>query len=81
MGKVLIKLTASVSHVERFSKSGILIYNSKVPGRVGRKTTRRRRGRTQTIAARYAFYASAMINMERVFRTHSNIYNGAFLQK
>ena len=57
--------TASVDHMERFSKSGILIYNSKLQGKAARKTKRRTntirkiRRRTQKIAKCYAFYANA----------------------
>ena len=35
------EFTASVRHIARFLKSGIPIYNSKVPDTSGRKTTRR----------------------------------------
>ena len=34
-------LTASVDHIERFSKSGVPIYNSEVPDTAGRKMRRR----------------------------------------
>ena len=50
------ELTASVRHSERFSKSEIPIYKSKVPETAGRKTRRRR---TQAIAKHYAFYVYA----------------------
>ena len=43
---------ASIYHIERFSKSGILIYNSKVPDMTGRETRKRR---TQRIKNCYAF--------------------------
>ena len=42
------ELSASIRHIERFSKSGIPIYNSEVPDMAGRKTTIRRK-RTQAI--------------------------------
>ena len=52
--------TTSIRHIGRFLKSGILIYNSKVPDMAGRKARRRqrRRRRTQTIAKRYAVHAN-----------------------
>ena len=43
------ELTASIHHNERFSKSGIPVYNSKVLDMAGRKAMRR----TQTIPKRY----------------------------
>ena len=50
------ELTASVRHIERFSKPGILTYNSEAPDTACRKTRRRsRRRRTKTIAKRYEF--------------------------
>ena len=61
-----VECTASVRHFERFSKSGILIYNSEVPGTAGRKTKRRRR--TQAIAKRYAFHANATSFLKRYKR-------------
>ena len=45
------ELTSSIRHIVRFLKSGILIYNSEVPERAGRKT-RRKRG-IQAIAKRF----------------------------
>ena len=51
------ELTASIRHIEIFLKSGISIYNSKVPDTAGRNTRRRR---TQVIAKRYAFHANAI---------------------
>ena len=42
------KLAASIHHIVIFIKSGIPIYNSKVPDTAGRKT--RKRGKTQEIA-------------------------------
>ena len=44
------ELTASLRHIERFSKSVIPIYNPEVPDTAGRKTRRRRR--TQVIEKR-----------------------------
>ena len=49
------ELTALVHHIERFSKSGIPIYNSEALQAASRKT---RRGRTQATAKRYAFHAN-----------------------
>ena len=49
------ELTASVYHIEIFSKSGILIYNSEALDTAGRKT--RRRTTTQRITKLYAFHA------------------------
>ena len=46
------ELTTLLWHIEKFSKSGIPIYNPKVPDTAGRKTKMRR---TQAIAKRYAF--------------------------
>ena len=48
-----VELTASVGHIERFSKSGMPTYNSEVPGTAGRKTRRRK----QATAKRCAFHA------------------------
>ena len=45
------ELTASIHHIETFSKLGIPISISEVPHTVGRETTRR----TQTAAKRYVF--------------------------
>ena len=45
------ELSASVCHIERFSKSGILIFNSEMPNTTGHKTRRRRRRRRRTQAA------------------------------
>ena len=62
--------TASICHIERFSKSGILIYNSKVPDMAGSKTRRRRI--TQAIAKRYAFHPNAKsVFFLPFFRSHS----------
>ena len=47
------KLTASAHHIERYSKLGIPIYNSKVSDTVGRKMKRiKRLRRTQAIEIR-----------------------------
>ena len=45
-----VKLTWSIHHIERLSKSGITIYNAKVSDMAGRKTNRRG---SQTIAKHY----------------------------
>ena len=55
------KINALVQHIEKFSKSGILIYNSKVLDTAGRKTRRRRR-RTQSFARCHTFHANAISN-------------------
>ena len=52
------KLITSTPHIGIFLKSGILIYNSKVPNATGRKI-REKRGRTQAIAKRFAFRGNA----------------------
>ena len=44
------ELTASILHIERFSKSEMPIYNSEVPEKMSR--------RIQEIAKRYAFQAN-----------------------
>ena len=60
------ELTASIRHVERFLKSGILIYISEVPDTAGRKTRRRRRRRkrrrrrSQEVAKYYAFHENTV---------------------
>ena len=46
-----VKLTWSIHHIERFSKSEITIYNAKVSDMAGRKTNRRRG--SQAITKRY----------------------------
>ena len=51
-------LTASIHHIARFLKSGILIYNSEVSDTTGSKTRKRRR-RTQAIAKSFAFHIKA----------------------
>ena len=53
------KLTASVRHIEKFSKSGLPINNFKVLGKADRKTTRIR---TQATTKRYAFHSNAINN-------------------
>ena len=56
------ELTVSVRHIQRFLKSGILIYNCEVQDTPGRKTRRRRRRRRRkkTIAKRYVFHKNAI---------------------
>ena len=54
------ELNASIHHIERILKSGILIYNSEVPGTADRKRRRRRRRRTQANAKRCAFHADTI---------------------
>ena len=51
------ELTASVRHIERFSKVIISNYNSEVSYTTSRKAKTRR---TQAIAKRYAFHANAI---------------------
>ena len=58
------ELTASVYHIVRFLKPGILIYNFKVLDTAGRKTRRRRR--TRAIAKRFAFHANP--NREKPYK-------------
>ena len=58
-------LATLICHTERFSKSGIRIYNYKVQDATGRKTRKRKRRRrrgTQAIANRYAFQANAKMD-------------------
>ena len=56
------ELTTSARHIERFSKSRIPIYNSKVLDTASEKKTRsRKKRRRQAIAMRYAFYVIAKI--------------------
>ena len=50
------ELNASVHHIERFSKSGKPIYNSKVPDSAGRKTIRG----TLATAKHYASHEKAI---------------------
>ena len=52
------KLTASIRHIERFSKSGIPIYNFEVPDTAGRKAAIATTRRTQEIAKGFTFYAN-----------------------
>ena len=67
------KLTASIRYIERFSKSGIPIYNSEVPDEAGRKTRRRRR--TQAIEKRYAFQVNAIkVKIQNSKQSRTNIY-------
>ena len=49
------ELTALIRHFERSTKSGMPIYNSKVPSTAGRKPRRRK----QAIAKRYTFHVNA----------------------
>ena len=49
------KLTASIRQIVIFLKSGIPIFNVKVPDKAGKKTRRR----TQAIANRYAYHTNA----------------------
>ena len=51
------ELTASIPHIEIFSKSGIPIYNSEDPHTAGKK---RRRRRTPTITKRYTFHTNSI---------------------
>ena len=51
--------TTSIHHIAKFLKSGIPIYNSKIPDTAGRKTKRGRRRKTQGIAKFYALHANA----------------------
>ena len=50
------ELTTLVRHIKKFSKSGILISNSEVLDKAGRKSRRT----AQAILKRYAFHASAI---------------------
>ena len=54
----LEKPELTTCHSERFSKSGILIYNSEVLDRADIKTRRRKRRRVQAIGKCYAFHAN-----------------------
>ena len=54
------KLTVSIRHIERFSKSEIPLYNFKDLDTAGRKTRSRRRA--QAIAKRRTFHANAIIS-------------------
>ena len=51
------KLTVSTVYIGRFSKSGISIYNSKIPDTAGRKT---RKGRILAITKCYTFSTNAV---------------------
>ena len=65
------ELTTSLRHIERFPKSGIPIYNSKVSRTADRKTTMTR---TQAIAKRYGFYENAInlaYNKYNNFHSHN----------
>ena len=50
------ELAASIRHIERFSISGVPIYNSEVPDTVVKEARRR----TQVVAKRRAFHASVI---------------------
>ena len=50
------ELTTSIHQIAKFLKSGIPIYNSKVPDMAGRKARKRR---TQTIAKHFEFLSIA----------------------
>ena len=52
------ELTSMIRHIARVLKSGIPIYNSKLPDTTGKKTRRRRR--TQAVAKRFAFHANVI---------------------
>ena len=54
-----VKLTASIRHNDRFSKSSIPIYSSKAPEKLWRK--RRRRKRRKAVAERYSLQANTKI--------------------
>ena len=58
-----VELTTSMPHIARFLKSGIPIDNPDVPDTAGRKTTTRR---TKATTKRFAFYANATSNEQRV---------------
>ena len=70
------ELTTSIRHIAIFSKSGIPIYNSKVPDTAGRKMrrSRRRRKRTHAIAKRYAFHANAMSKINPFFSFENHFF-------
>ena len=65
------KLTASIRHIARFLKSGILIYNSEVSDTANSKTRKRGR-RTEAIARRFAFHANPIRFFGTDFATDSN---------
>ena len=60
------ELAALIRHIAIFLKSGMPIYNYKVPNTAGRrrkrKRRRRRRRRTQAIVKRHEFHANAIID-------------------
>ena len=62
------ELTTSVSHIERFSKSGMPIYNFNVPDTAGRKTTTRRK--KQAITKHYVFHANTKIEKKNNINIH-----------
>ena len=55
-----VKFTPSIRDIERFSELGITIYNSKVPDRAGRETTKG----AQAIAKHYAVHANALTDIK-----------------
>ena len=65
------ELTTSLRYIAIFLKSGIPIYNSKVPDTASRKTKRRR---TQAIAKRYAFHTNAKNMLNAVVGTFTNTF-------
>ena len=61
------ELNPSIHYIATTLKSGIQIYNSKVPDTAGRKPRRRRMGRrrrrrTYAIAKRVAFHAEVLMS-------------------
>ena len=58
-----VELTALVSHIMRFSTSGIPIYNPEVVDTVGREITIRR---TQDTVKRHAFHAKVIEEVKAV---------------
>ena len=66
-----VELTASICHIGRFLKSGIPIYNSKVPKMACRKTRRK----TLAIAKRFAFHVKATRSWRRLWHFHSKATN------
>ena len=52
------ELVASIHHIAKLLKSGIPIYNSRIPDTARRKTTRRK---TQAIRKRFAFHENKLV--------------------
>ena len=73
------ELTVPICHVQRFSKSGILIYNSEVPDTSGRKTRRTKRRRKKAIAKRYTFHKNAINKAQKII-VAQNSCSEKFLQ-